>query len=253
MGHAASLRSGRRILCRVLLASKGTRFVSGTGIFYRVSGMRSINYLGNSRSKRESLLRSLMLHVQYLLSLENSERTRKACLTYLQNWYFAFCPGHPKAAAELSSLAAKLQGHLETPSLRWKYAWLSPLLGRKSELGLRLLFHTSKPHASDIGTRLSIGGSVGMPRRQKRVTCTEWDQRSQRMTTIGRSKTDKYSKQDPNIRDNQDVVQGLGMPPVPKGSELGTKIAVALLTGGSDRPYVFGLTGALYPREQPSI
>ncbi len=65
------------------------------------------------------------------------------------------------------------------------------------------------------------------------------------MTTIGRSKTDKYSKQDPNIRDNQDVVQGLGMPPVPKGSELGTKIAVALLTGGSDRPYVFGLTGAL--------
>ena len=117
---------------RVLLASEGTRFVSGTGIFYRVSGMRSINYLGNSRSKRESLLRSLMLHVQYLLSLENSERTRKACLTYLQNWYFAFCPGHPKAAAELSSLAAKLQGHLETPSLRWKYAWLSPLLGRKS-------------------------------------------------------------------------------------------------------------------------
>jgi glycosyltransferase involved in cell wall biosynthesis len=116
---------------RVLLSSEGTRFVPGTGIFYRASGMGSISYIGNSRKKRDSLLLSLKLHVQYLRSLEDSERVRKASLTYLQNWYFAFYPEHPQAAAELRSLAAQLQGYLEPPSLRRKYAWLSHLLGRR--------------------------------------------------------------------------------------------------------------------------
>jgi len=66
--------------CRVLLASEGTRFVPRTGIFYRASGPSSISYIGRSNRKRESLLRSMKLHIQYLRSLEESERVRRACL-----------------------------------------------------------------------------------------------------------------------------------------------------------------------------
>jgi glycosyltransferase involved in cell wall biosynthesis len=114
---------------RVLLASEGTRFVSGTGVFYRSSGTTSISYIGNSNKKKDSLLRSLKLHIQYLRSLEESERVRKTCLTYLQNWYYNFYPERPDVVADLQSLAAQLQGHLKEPSLRWKYAWMKSVFG----------------------------------------------------------------------------------------------------------------------------
>ena len=80
---------------RVLLASEGTRFVPGTGIFYRATGSGSISYIGNSDKKKDSLLRSMKLHIQYLRSLEESERVREACLTYLQMWYHDVLSGAP--------------------------------------------------------------------------------------------------------------------------------------------------------------
>jgi hypothetical protein len=75
---------------------------------------------------------SMRLHIQYLRSLEDSERVRKACLTYLQNWYPTFYPERPDIVAELQSLAAQLHGHLEEPRLRWKYAWMKPVFGWKA-------------------------------------------------------------------------------------------------------------------------
>ena len=118
--------------CRVLLASEGTRFVPGTGVFYRVTASNRVSSIGNSDKKKESLLRSMKLHIQYLRSLEESERVRKACLTYMQNWYRAFYPERPDLVAELQGMAAELQGRLEPPRLRWKYAWMEPMFGWKA-------------------------------------------------------------------------------------------------------------------------
>lgn len=118
--------------CRVLLASQGTRFVSQARMFHRVIGTSRMSCIGNSDKKRESLLRSMKRHVQYLLSLEESERVRKACLAYLQTWYGNFYPERPDLVAELQALAAQLQGRLEVPRLRWKYAWIRPVLGSKA-------------------------------------------------------------------------------------------------------------------------
>ena len=117
---------------RVLVASEGTRFVPGTGVYYRASGSKSISYLGNDKKKRESLLQSMKLHIQYLRSLEESERVRKACVQYMQNWYSAFYPTRPDLVAELQTMAKELNGHLEVPRLKWKYAWLKPFLGWKA-------------------------------------------------------------------------------------------------------------------------
>jgi glycosyltransferase involved in cell wall biosynthesis len=117
---------------RVLLASESTRFVPGTGVFYRATGTTSISYVGSSDKKKDSLLRSLKLHIQYVRSLEESERVRKACLTYLQNWYYNFYPERPDIIADLQRLAGQLQGHLEEPCLRWKYAWMKPVFGWKA-------------------------------------------------------------------------------------------------------------------------
>ena len=117
---------------RVLLASERTRFVPGTGIYYRVTGTNRISYIGNSDKKKESLLRSMRLHIQYLRSLEDSERVRQACLTYLQNWYHNFYPERADLVVELQKMAVGLGGHLEEPRLRWKYAWMRLLFGLRT-------------------------------------------------------------------------------------------------------------------------
>jgi glycosyltransferase involved in cell wall biosynthesis len=117
---------------RVLLASVGTRFVSETGIFYRASSSSRISYIGNSNKKKDSLFRSMKLHIQYLRSLEESERVRKACVAYLQIWYGFFYPGRPDIVAEVQALAAELQGWVEPPCLRPKYAWMMPIFGRNA-------------------------------------------------------------------------------------------------------------------------
>ena len=115
--------------CRVLLASEGTRFVPGTGIYYRASGGNPVSFIGNSERKKESLLLSMKLHVQYLRSLEDSERVRKACLTYIQAWHRNFYPERPDLVEEARQLAETVGGRLETPKLPWKYRWIQKLFG----------------------------------------------------------------------------------------------------------------------------
>jgi GT2 family glycosyltransferase len=118
--------------CRVLLASGRTRFVPEARVFYRITPSNRLSHIGMSDKKKDAMLLSMKLHVQYLRSLEESERVRSACLTYLQNWYENFYPERPDIVAELQALAAQMQGHLEAPRLRWKYAWMKPVFGWKA-------------------------------------------------------------------------------------------------------------------------
>lgn len=117
---------------RVLLASEGTRFVPEGRIYYRISGSSRISYIGNSDKKKNSLFISMMLHIQYLRSLEESERVRSACLNYLQNWYHNFYPDRRDIVAAMDELAVQLQGRLKPPRLRKQYAWMQTLFGWKT-------------------------------------------------------------------------------------------------------------------------
>jgi glycosyltransferase involved in cell wall biosynthesis len=135
--------------CRVLLASKGTRFVPEARLFYRISPSSRLSYIGASDRKKVALLCSMKLHIQYLRSLEDSERVRKACLVYMQNWLDQFFPERPDLVAELQAIAAELQGKLEMPRLRWKYAWMEPVLGWKTAKSAQMVLPQLK--ASFIG------------------------------------------------------------------------------------------------------
>ncbi len=129
---------------RVLLKSEGTCFVPGTGIYYRKGASGSISYIGNSRRKRESLLASMKLHVKYLLSLEDSERTRAACLKYLQTWFRHFYLQTSELADELEVLAASLGGRLEPPKMSWKYAWIQRTVGWKTAATIQMNYNKLK-------------------------------------------------------------------------------------------------------------
>jgi glycosyltransferase involved in cell wall biosynthesis len=115
--------------CRVLLASEGIRFVPESRVYYRCAPSGRVSYVGASDKKKDAMLLSMKLHVQYLRSLEESERVRKACLAYIQHHYVIFYPERPDLVAELQALAANLEGCLEEPELGWKYAWTKPFLG----------------------------------------------------------------------------------------------------------------------------
>jgi glycosyltransferase involved in cell wall biosynthesis len=117
--------------CRVLCASKGTQFVPEAKVFYRLSSSGRLSQIGTSNKKKDAMLVSMKLHIEYLRSLEESERVRKACVTYMQNWLDNFYPERPDIVAELQNLAAQLGGRLEEPRLRWKYAWMEPIVGSK--------------------------------------------------------------------------------------------------------------------------
>ena len=118
--------------CRVLLASEGTRFVPAARVFYRTTPSSRWSYVGTSDKKKNALLLSMKLHIQYLRSLEESDRVRKACLTYMGTWFENFFPERPDLVAQLQGLAAQLKGNLEEPRLRWKYAWIKPIFGWKA-------------------------------------------------------------------------------------------------------------------------
>jgi len=117
--------------CRVLLASAGTRFVPEAKVFYRVTSSNRLSHIGMSDKKKDAMLLSMRLHIQSLRSLEESERTRQACLAYLQVWYGMCYPERPDIVADLQAMAAQLEGQLEAPRLRWKYAWMRPIFGWK--------------------------------------------------------------------------------------------------------------------------
>jgi glycosyltransferase involved in cell wall biosynthesis len=115
--------------CRVLLASDGVRFVPGAKVFYRMTPSSRLSYIGRSDKKKDAQLLSMQLHVKYIRSLEDSERVRAACITYLQTWLINFYPERPDIVQQLEALAISLGGRLEVPRLSWKYAWIKRLLG----------------------------------------------------------------------------------------------------------------------------
>jgi glycosyltransferase involved in cell wall biosynthesis len=159
--------------CRVLLASQGTRFVPESKVFYRITQAGRLSHIGASDKKKDAMLVGMKLHIRYLRSLEDSERVRKACMAYLQNWYFNFYPERPDLVAELQSLAAQLQGNLVEPRFGWKYAWMKPVFGWKAakwaQTALPLLKASCIRHCDNAIYRLQGEPSS----RQVRSTLTD--------------------------------------------------------------------------------
>ena len=76
--------------CRVLLASDGIRFVPEAKVCYRAAGPGSLSYIGQSDKKMVAQWLSMVLHIHYIRSLEDSRRVREACIQYLQYWVPSF-------------------------------------------------------------------------------------------------------------------------------------------------------------------
>jgi glycosyltransferase involved in cell wall biosynthesis len=115
--------------CRVILASDGIQFVPDAKSYYRTAGFRSVSYIGGSNKKLESLFLSMKLHMNYLRSMEDSDRTRLACVNYIRTWLYEFYPYRFDIIQELHQITSELGGQFEEPRLSWKYNWILRLFG----------------------------------------------------------------------------------------------------------------------------
>jgi glycosyltransferase involved in cell wall biosynthesis len=115
--------------CRVIMKSNGIHFVPDAKVFYRVAGFSRLSDIGRNNKKMDSQFLGMKLQIGYLRTMEDSERVRAACLTFLQNWLGVFYPNRPDIVEQAQELAADLGSKLEIPRLRWKYAWIRPIFG----------------------------------------------------------------------------------------------------------------------------
>jgi glycosyltransferase involved in cell wall biosynthesis len=130
-----SLDDDGEYFCRVLMACGRVQFVPGARMYYRRSGPGSLSNVGRSSKKMESQFLSMQLHIQYIRSLEDSERVRQACLKFLQRLMIYFYPDRLDLTRRMQTMAAELGGRVENPTLTWKYSWIQKAFGW--ELGKR--------------------------------------------------------------------------------------------------------------------
>lgn len=118
-------------ICRVVAASERVQFVGEAMSYYRVGNLGSLS-TSTSDKTCESLVLALSLSIQYLLSLENSERTRSACLNLLQIWVPFLYPDKEEWLRKMDVLASQLGGQLTPPEVSWKYYLIKKCFGWKT-------------------------------------------------------------------------------------------------------------------------
>ncbi len=114
--EALSLDDDGEYFCRVLAASAGVRFVDSAMAFKRTSLGGSLSHFSpDDGNKLRSQAASLECYVRTLLDLENSPRTRSACLTLLRRWVTRFHPDQGEIVSRMQDLARYAGGSLELP------------------------------------------------------------------------------------------------------------------------------------------
>jgi len=122
-------------ICRVVAAAEHVRFVPAATSYYRETDSGSLSGR-RAAGAFDALLLSTRLCIDHLLSLEDSEDTRMACVRLIENRLSYFYPEKPHLLSQLEHLATALgSGQLNLKESRkykligqyfgWRYAKLA--------------------------------------------------------------------------------------------------------------------------------
>jgi glycosyltransferase involved in cell wall biosynthesis len=150
--------------CRVILASDRIRFVPDAKMYYRMSGVSGLSYIGNSNAKLDAQFFAIQQQINGLRSLEESDRVRKVCLSFLQRTLIHFYPERLDLVARLKELARELKGELEEPKLPWKYAWIQKLFGWAAAKQAQLQYNQYKSSALRFWDKMLFARQATGPR-----------------------------------------------------------------------------------------
>ncbi|HUS89581.1 MAG TPA: hypothetical protein VMW91_09485, partial [Desulfosporosinus sp.] len=113
------------------------KFVPEAKAYWRVGNFGSLSQTRSDQAL-EALFISISRSIDHLLSLEDSEKTRAACVNYLQNRLWYFYPDKYEILEKAHELAKSLGGHLTVPPDEGrKFSLLMNILGWKTAMNVR--------------------------------------------------------------------------------------------------------------------
>jgi glycosyltransferase involved in cell wall biosynthesis len=135
--ESLTLNDDGEYFCRVLLASAGMAFTPGARSYYRSGLPGSLSQRRDERSRR-SQFRSIELIAHYLITAENSQRTRRACANYYQRFLHDFFPVPRELMRTAAARVAALGGaDLGPPAMGPRTAVLARFIGWKNARRLK--------------------------------------------------------------------------------------------------------------------
>jgi glycosyltransferase involved in cell wall biosynthesis len=147
-------------VCRIVSKSTFVKYVPGATSLYRVIAGNTVSR-ASSWTAYDSIWRSTLLCMDYLLEMEHSERTRSACVTYLKTWLPHFYPEFPSLMAKIQEKAEALGATLDAPELPGKYKWISSVVGAPVARKLTRVLPACKWTVIETFDRLASGLSRG--------------------------------------------------------------------------------------------
>jgi glycosyltransferase involved in cell wall biosynthesis len=116
-------------VCRIIKNATSVKFVGKSKCYYRIGNFGSLNW--NSKAALDELYLSLRLTTEHLLALEESDRTKKASVKFLQYWISYFDEEESSARLKMVNYAQELGGELIMPHMKLKYFPFKLILGEK--------------------------------------------------------------------------------------------------------------------------
>jgi glycosyltransferase involved in cell wall biosynthesis len=156
---------------RVINASRAIRFVPSSRVYYRITPVSRLSYIGRSDPKMEAQFLGMKLQIGCLRARDDSPRARAACINYLQSWLPHFYPNRPDIVEEACQMARSLGGELHLPKASWKYAWIERLFGFGAAKHVQFYFNQLKSSCLRAWDRMMFalerrrGRMVGAPGR----------------------------------------------------------------------------------------
>lgn len=130
--------------CRVVANCEKIKFVPGANAYWRIGNFGSLSQT-RSDEALNALFISINRSIEHLLSLENSQRSRAACLKYLQNRLWYFYPEKYEILAKAKDLANSLGGNLMLPPDEGrKFSLISNIFGWKIAMNLRNIVYRTE-------------------------------------------------------------------------------------------------------------
>jgi hypothetical protein len=125
-----SLDDDGEYFSRVIMASEALRFIPDARSYYRWGNPGSLSsVVKRPDAKLASQFESMRSQISLLLSMENSPRTRSACLTFLRRGFIYFYPEKTEIVKQARDIARELGGTLPAPDLDWKYSMIKDIFG----------------------------------------------------------------------------------------------------------------------------
>jgi len=128
---------------RVVAASKLVKFNRAALCYYRIGNFSSISS-NRSNKALESYIFSLNCCIDHLLSLDNSENTKNACINSLQNFINIFRPEDRSIISIVHQRISDLGGIIKPPVESWKFLIIQKILGMKTAMLLKKLIYRMK-------------------------------------------------------------------------------------------------------------